>query len=38
MGIIDMYDVDSMVPICIHSLIKPRDVENNVYSGGMSIL
>lgn len=26
------------VPICIHSLIKLHDVENNCYSGAMSIL
>lgn len=28
----------SMVPVCIHSLIKHRDVENGDYSGAMSIL
>ena len=28
----------SMVPVCIHSLIKFHDVENNNYSGAMSIL
>lgn len=28
----------SMIPICIHSLIKLHDVENNNYSGAMSIL
>lgn len=27
-----------MIPVCIHSLIKLGDVENNVYSGAMSIL
>lgn len=27
-----------MVPVCIHSLIKLHDVENNNYSGAMSIL
>lgn len=32
-----MYN-NSIIPICIHSLIKLRDVENNDYSGGMSIL
>ena len=31
-------NVDSIVPICIHTLIKLRDVEDNNYSGGMSIL
>lgn len=29
---------NSIVPICIHSLIKLRDVEDNNYSGAMSIL
>jgi hypothetical protein len=29
---------DFIVPICIHSLIKLRDIENNNYSGAMSIL
>lgn len=28
----------SMVPVCIHSLIKLQDVEDNNYSGAMSIL
>jgi len=28
----------SMVPVCIHSLIKLHDVENNNYTGAMSIL
>lgn len=31
-------DIDSTVPICIHSLAKLRDVENDEYSGAMSIL
>lgn len=31
-------DINSIVPICIHSLIKLRDVENNEYVGAMSIL
>lgn len=31
-------DTNSIVPICIHSLIKLHDVENNNYSGGMFIL
>lgn len=30
--------IDSIVPICIHSLIKLRDFEDNNYSGAMSIL
>lgn len=36
--IMGMGDIDSIVPICIHSLIKLRDVEDNNYSGAMSIL
>lgn len=36
--IMGMGDIDSIVPICIHSLIKLNDVENNNYSGAMSIL
>lgn len=36
--IMGMGDIDSIVPICIHSLIKFNDVENNNYSGVMSIL
>lgn len=36
--IMGMGDIDSIVPICIHSLIKFRDVENDNYSGAMSIL
>lgn len=31
-------DINSIVPICIHSLIKLHDVENNNYSGAMFIL
>lgn len=31
-------DIDFIVPVCIHSLIKSRDVENGDYSGAMSIL
>lgn len=30
--------ISSIVPICINSLIKVRDVENNKYSGAMNIL
>lgn len=33
-----MGDIDSIVPICIHSLVKLHDVENDNYSGAMSIL
>lgn len=36
--IMGMGDIDSIVPICIHSLIKLHDVENDNYSGAMSIL
>lgn len=36
--IMGMGNINSIVPICIHSLIKIQDVENNNYSGAMSIL
>lgn len=36
--IMGMESIDSIVPICIHSLIKLRDVEDNNYTGNMSIL
>lgn len=36
--IMGMGDIHSMIPICIHSLIKLRDDENDDYSGVMSIL
>lgn len=36
--IMGMGDINSIVPICIHSLVKLNDVENNNYSGVMSIL
>lgn len=36
--IMGMGDMDCIVPICIHSLVKLHDVENNNYSGAMSIL
>ena len=36
--IMGMGDIDSIVPICIHSLIKLPDIETNEYSGVMSIL
>jgi hypothetical protein len=36
--IMGMGDINSIVPICIHSLIKLSDVENNNYGGAMSIL
>lgn len=36
--IMGMGNIDSIVPICIHSLFKLQDMENNDYSGVMSIL
>lgn len=36
--IMGMCDINSIAPICIHRLIKLRDVENDDYSGDMSIL
>ena len=36
--IMGMGSIDSIVPICIHSLIKLRDVEDDNYLGAMSIL
>lgn len=36
--IMGMGNINFIVPICIHSLIKLHDVENNNYSGGMAIL
>lgn len=36
--IMGMGDINSIVPICIHSLINLQDMENNDYSGAMSIL
>ena len=36
--IMGMGNIDFIVPICIHSLIKLRDVEDNNYTGAMSIL
>lgn len=36
--IMGMSDIRSMIPICIHSLIKLKDVEDGNYSGAMSIL
>lgn len=36
--IMGMGDIDSIIPICIHSLIKLHDVENGDYSGDMGIL
>jgi hypothetical protein len=36
--IMGMGNIDYTVPICIHSLIKLHDVEDNNYSGAMSIL
>lgn len=36
--IMGMRNMDFIVPICIHSLVKLRDVEDDDYSGAMSIL
>lgn len=36
--IMGMRNIDFIVPICIHSLIKLKDVEDDNYSGAMSIL
>lgn len=36
--IMGMGDINSIVPVCIHSLIKAGDVEDNNYSGAMFIL
>lgn len=36
--IMGMMNIDSIVPICIHGLIKLLDVEDDNYSGAMSIL
>lgn len=36
--IMGMEDINSIVPICIHSLIKLSDIEDDTYSGAMSIL
>lgn len=36
--IMGMGNIDFVVPICIHSLVKLRDVEDDTYSGAMSIL
>ena len=36
--IMGMMNINFIVPICIHSLVKIRDVENDNYTGTMSIL
>ena len=36
--IMGMGNIDFTIPICIHSLVKLRDTENDNYSGAMSIL
>lgn len=36
--IMGMGDINSIVPVCIHNLIKLQDFENNDYFGAMSIL
>lgn len=36
--IMGMWNIDSIVPICIHNLMKLQDFEDDDYSGAMSIL
>lgn len=36
--IMGMGNIDSIVPVCIHSLVKLHDIENDNYIGAMSIL
>lgn len=36
--IMGMENIDSIIPVCIHNLIRFCDLEDNVYSGTMSIL
>ena len=36
--IMGMKNIDSIVPICIHMLLKPHDVENDRYGGTLYIL
>lgn len=36
--IMGMENINSIIPVCIHSLIKLHDIEDNTYSGAMSIL
>ena len=36
--IMGMGDISSIIPICIHSLVKLNNIEDNNYSGAMSIL
>lgn len=36
--IMGVVNIDSIVPICIHSLVKSNDIENDNYSGAMAIL
>lgn len=36
--IMGMLNIDSIVPICIHSLVKLQDMEDDDYSGAMRIL
>lgn len=36
--IMGMGNINSIIPVCIHSLIKLRDMEDNDYSGAMTIL
>lgn len=36
--IMGMWNIESIVPICIHKLVKLHSIENDDYSGAMSIL
>lgn len=36
--IMGMENIKSIVPICIHKIFKLHDIENDIYSGAMSIL
>lgn len=36
--IMGMGDINSIIPICIHSLVKVHDIEQDIYFGAMSIL
>lgn len=31
-------DIDAIIPVCIHSLVRANDIEDGNYSGAMSIL
>lgn len=36
--IMGMGSINSIIPVCIHSLVKVQDIEDNNYTGAMSIL